>query len=179
MPRIKKPMIEDAILLATKLHKGQVDKIGEPYILHPLAVMLGGKNEKERIVGILHDVLEDCVITKVDLRKLGYSAEILEALDLLTKRPEEEKDYSAFIDRIVKSRNKLALVVKMRDIENNMEPSRFPTNPTEKDFSRQEKYKKALGELKPKKLKEEGKKLESSFWGSEIPESGGGDDWYH
>lgn len=140
MPRIKKPTLEDSIVLATKLHEGQVDKNGKPYILHPLAVMLMGKNEKEHIVGVLHDTLEDCPITKKDLHDLGYSEEILEALDLLTKRPEEEKNYSAFIDRIIKSRNKLAISVKINDIRNNIDPNRFPRKPTEKDFNRRDKY---------------------------------------
>lgn len=179
MPKLKTPTLEDAIILATKLHKGQVDKAGEPYILHPLAVMLMGKNKEERIVGILHDVLEDCAITKKKLRKRGYSKKILDALELLTKHPEEKSNYFAFIERIAGSGNELACAIKVRDIENNMDPSRFPTNPTKDDFSRQGKYKKALGYfIKPKKLKEE-EKPKSSFWGGEVPESGGGDGWRH
>ena len=138
--RGRKPELGDAIVLATSLHKGQVDKVGEPYILHPLAVMLKGKCEKERIVGVLHDVLEDCLITKEDLRKLDYPEEILEALDLLTKRPEEEKNYSAFIDRIIDSGNRLAISVKINDLGNNLDPDRFPRRPTEKDFKRRDKY---------------------------------------
>ena len=134
--RGRKPELGDAIVLATSLHKGQVDKVGEPYILHPLAVMLKGKCEKERIVGVLHDVLEDCLITKEDLRKLDYSEEILEALDLLTKRPEEEKNYSAFID----SGNRLAISVKINDIRNNLDPDRFARKPTERNFKRRDKY---------------------------------------
>ena len=135
-----KPELEDAIVLATRLHKGQVDKRGKPYILHPLAVMLKGKNKKERIVGVLHDTLEDCAITKENLRKIGYSEEILEALDILSKRTEEEKDYSAFIDRIIDSGNRLAISVKINDLRNNLDPDRFPRRPTEKDFKRRDKY---------------------------------------
>lgn len=179
MTKFKTPTLEDAIMLATKLHNGQVDKAGESYILHPLAVMLMGKNKEERIVGILHDVLEDCAITKEKLRKRGYSKKILDALELLTKRPEEKSNYFAFIKRVASSGNELACAIKVRDIKNNMDPSRFPTNPTKDDFSRQEKYKKALGYfIEPKKPKEE-EKPKISFWGDEFPESGGGDGWCH
>lgn len=140
MSRIKKPTLEDAIFLATKLHKGQVDKIGEPYILHPLAVMLKGENENERITGVLHDVKEDCGITLEYLKKAGYPEKIIKALEFLTKLPEEEKDYSAFISRIAGSDNKLAISVKINDIKDNLDPKRFPKRATEKDFKRRDKY---------------------------------------
>src|SRR3989344_8388874 len=160
----RKPALEDAILLAVKAHKGQVDKRGEPYILHPLAVMLEGKNEKEHIVRVLHDVLEDTKVTVVGLRMLGYSKEILDALKILTKRPDEKDNYFSFIGRIIKSGNELARVVKIRDIENNTKTSRFPKNPTEKDFARRDKYEKALKLLsgpKPKSKPEDVQKLET------------------
>ena len=178
-----KPTLEDAIILATRLHEGQVDKRKEPYILHPLAVMLEGRNEKERIVGVLHDVLEDTKVTVVGLRTRGYSKEILDALEILTKRPEEKGDYLSFIGRIIKSGNKLARVVKIRDIKNNTKASRFPKNPKIKDWKRRYKYEKAL-ELfgsKPKSKPEDGQKIETSkFWKTgEFPDSGGSDGFHH
>jgi len=185
MPNLKKtekrkPALEDAILLAIKAHKGQVDKRGEPYILHPLAVMLEGKNEKESIVGVLHDVLKDTKVTVVGLRMLGYSKEILDALKILTKHPDEKNNYFSFIRRIIKSGNELARVVKIRDIENNTKESRFPQNPSERDFARRGKYKKALRLLFgwSKSKPEGGQKIEilkpSEFWGpGEFPDSGG------
>lgn len=144
MPKLKKPTLEDAIMFATKLHKGQLDKRREPYILHPLAVMLEGKNKNERITGVLHDVMEDCEIKTNDLRELGYSEEIIKALELLTKLPEEENDYSAFINRIGKSGNELAISVKINDIKNNLDKKRFPRKPKEKDFERRDKYLRAI-----------------------------------
>ena len=181
----RKPALEDAILLAIKAHKGQVDKRGEPYILHPLAVMLEGKNEKERIVGVLHDVLEDTRVTVVRLRMLGYCKEILDALKILTKRPNEEDDYFSFIGRIIKSGNELARVVKIRDIENNTKESRFPQNPSERDFNRRDKYEKALKLLSGPP--EGGQELEtlktsdktSRFWGDEVPDSSGEDGFHN
>jgi len=179
----RKPALEDAILLAVKAHKGQVDKRGELYILHPLAVMLEGKNEKESIVGVLHDVLEDTKVTVVGLRMLGYSKEILDALKILTKRPDEKNNYFSFIRRIIKSGNELARVVKIRDIENNTKASRFPKNPTKNDFTRRHKYKKALKLLfwsnpNPKSEPKDDQKT-SEFWGSEVPDSSGEDGFHH
>ena len=49
-----------AIAIAAEAHSGQFDKAGAPYILHPLRVMLSLSTEEERIVGVLHDLVEDC-----------------------------------------------------------------------------------------------------------------------
>jgi (p)ppGpp synthase/HD superfamily hydrolase len=140
------PTIEDAISLATALHKGQVDKAGTPYILHPLRVMFRLKTEEEQITGVLHDVVEDCEITLDRLAELGYSPEIIEALDYLTKRPQEEHDHDAFISRIRRG-PALARNVKIADIEDNSDLTRIPI-PTEKDYKRLEKYRLALQSLK-------------------------------
>jgi hypothetical protein len=140
------PTIEDAISLASTLHKGQVDKADAPYIFHPLRVMFRLQTEEERITGVLHDVVEDCDITLDRLAELGYNPEIIEALNYLTKRPEEEDDYDVFISRILKG-PVLARNVKIADIEDNSDLTRIPI-PTEKDYERLEKYRLALQSLK-------------------------------
>lgn len=142
-----KPTIDDAILLAVSLHKGQKDKAGEPYILHPLRVMLRLKTYEERMVGVLHDVLEDCGVTLQFLRNLGYNEKILEALNLITKLPKEKDDYESFILRIKKGGSALAIKVKCADLEDNMDISRI-FNPTERDHKRIRKYHKAIKILK-------------------------------
>jgi hypothetical protein len=141
------PTIEDAILLATILHRGQKDKIGEPYILHPLRVMLKLETEEGKIVGVLHDTLEDCGVTPDLLRSQGYSDTVIEALLFLTKLPEEEDDYEAFIQRITTGPI-LAQEVKIVDISDNMLPRRFPPLPTERDLKRRQKYERALKVLR-------------------------------
>ena len=80
------PSLEDAILLATEAHRGQKDKAGVPYILHPLRVMLRMETEADRIVAVLHDVVEDSGVTVSDLQKAGYSAEIVEAIQYQSER---------------------------------------------------------------------------------------------
>ena len=137
------PTLEDAIALALEAHRGQVDKGGQPYILHPLRVMLRMESEVEKVVGILHDVVEDTWYTQEDLRSRGYPTEVLEPLDCLIKRPGEE--YEDFIKRI--EPNPLARRVKLMDIEDNMDVRRLSTM-TENDLQRLERYRKAWAELK-------------------------------
>ncbi|OPJ58245.1 GTP pyrophosphokinase [Clostridium chromiireducens] len=131
-------MIEKAILIAVNAHKGQVDKGGSPYILHPLRLMFSREDETEKICAVLHDVIEDTDVTLDYLREQGFSKEVLSALDALTRRNDE--NYEQFIDRIIE--NKIACNVKLADLNDNMDISRIK-NLTEKDYERLEKYKKA------------------------------------
>ncbi|MDE5778852.1 MAG: GTP pyrophosphokinase [Lachnospiraceae bacterium] len=128
-------MLEKAIEIAVKAHKGQIDKAGKLYILHPMRVMLRGQDEDEQIVGILHDVIEDTPVTIEYLRDEGFSEEILTALSCITKVKGES--YGHFIDRVLK--NPLASQVKLYDIEDNMDRERIPY-PTKHDEERYEKY---------------------------------------
>ena len=64
-------LLSHAIAIATEAHKGQKDKYGQEYLHHPIRVMNMGRNLKERIVGILHDVVEDTEWTFEDLEKEG------------------------------------------------------------------------------------------------------------
>lgn len=136
-------MLNKAIEIATRAHAGQSDKGGNPYILHPLRVMLSGSSEEAMICGVLHDVLEDSQITRAELEREGFSSQVLDALDLLAKK--EGESYQDFIQRI--KTNELAREVKESDIKDNMNLSRIK-KPSEKDFARYEKYKKALVELR-------------------------------
>ncbi len=131
-------MLNKAIEIATRAHAGQVDKAGEPYILHPLRVMLSRENGIERICAVLHDVVEDSEITFDDLCKEGFSEEIITVLDCLTNRNGES--YDEFIYRILK--NETACHVKLADLCDNMNLSRIE-NPNEKDEARMKKYSEA------------------------------------
>src|SRR4051812_38119694 len=111
------PSLEDAIALALDAHKGQREKAGSPYILHPMRVMLRLESDLERIVGVLHDVVEDTPYSFDALRKLGYAEEVLAALDCVTKRDGER--YEDFIERA--ATNPVARRVKLADLEDNMD----------------------------------------------------------
>lgn len=118
---MKKPTLEDAILLAVNAHNGQKDKIGRDYILHPLWVMNHIDTEKLKIIAVLHDVVEDTEISIEDLCNLGYSTKIIDAIDALTKRPDESRH--EYLDRIME--NILALEVKKVDIKHNSSEERL------------------------------------------------------
>ena len=141
-------MLNKAITLAKKAHEGQVDKGGNPYIGHPLRVMNQGENDEEKIVGVLHDAVEDSDLTLEDLRVAGFSDRIVEAVDAITKREEEKrKDY---LKRV--GDNPLALKVKIADMSDNADILRIP-NPTDKDRERTRIYQKNILKLQ-KKLQE-------------------------
>ena len=128
-----------ALLYAAKKHKGQKDKGGKPYIFHPLYVSLHCKGHEERIVGLLHDVIEDTDASAEDLTKAGFSRKIIDAVLLLSK-PDSE-DYLEYIKRI--KGNHIAAEVKRNDLAHNMNLKRLKTV-TAKDHQRVQKYKQAL-----------------------------------
>lgn len=135
--------LQRAIEIATKAHAGQFDKGGKEYIGHPLRVMEMGKTEAEKIVGVLHDVIEDTSITIEYLSEEGFSKEILDALLCVTKLSNKE-DYDHFISRVMT--NPLAVKVKINDLKNNMDITRL-IRVTEKDLVRIRKYQKAYNRL--------------------------------
>ncbi len=137
-----RPTLEDAILLATEVHRGQKDKGGAPYILHPLRVMLRVAGDTEQMAAVLHDVVEDTWVTLEQLRKDGYPEAVVRAVDCLSRRKDE--DYDAFVARI--NPNAVARRVKLADLEDNMDLSRIPA-PTDKDRKRVEKYRRYFREL--------------------------------
>ena len=89
-------MLQKAIQIATEAHKGQLDKSGREYIGHPLRVMEMGKTEEEKIVGVLHDVVEATPWTFEMLEAEGFAPEIIAALRCVTKTSENE-NYDDFI----------------------------------------------------------------------------------
>ena len=131
-----------AIEIAVEAHKGQTDKQGMPYIGHPMRVMQAGKTEDEKIVGILHDVVEDTPWTFEQLEAEGFSEKVIEAIQLLTKADDE--DYDLYIER-VKS-NPLAISVKINDLTDNMDLRRY-CKLSDNTIARLRKYHKAYCEL--------------------------------
>lgn len=140
--RKKKIHLGKAIELAKQHHKGQTDKAGKPYIEHPLRVMNQMKSEKEKIVAVLHDIVEDTDISLNDLRNEGFSEEVVSAVECLTKQDGE--NYDLYIERI--SFNPLAVKIKLADLEDNRDLTRLP-QVTDKDLERLKKYDKALEKL--------------------------------
>lgn len=135
--------LERAIEIATEAHRGQVDKAGNDYIEHPLRVMAAGKSFNEKIVGVLHDVVEDTNWTFEMLALEGFSQEVIDALRCVTKLSESEP-YDKFIARV--KRNPLAVEVKLHDLSDNMDIRRLPYL-SDKDVKRLKRYLKAYKQL--------------------------------
>ena len=138
-------LLAKAIEIAKTAHNGQVDKKGKPYISHPLRVMNKMDTASEKIVAILHDVVEDSELTLKDLTASGFSDRIIEAIDAITKR--EGQQYENYLARVMN--NSIAIKVKIADMTDNADISRIP-HPTDKDRARIERYKKNLPKLQDK-----------------------------
>jgi len=131
--------IEKAIALAIKIHNGQKDKAGAPYILHPLRVMLSMDTDKAMQAAVLHDSIEDGDITFETLYSEGFSEEVCSAVIALTKKAGEP--YDEYLYRV--NENSISRRVKIADLNDNLNPNRIKT-PTKKDRKRNEKYLNAL-----------------------------------
>jgi len=127
--------LERAIQIAAVSHAGQVDKAGQPYILHPIRVMLRLTGEHERMAAILHDVVEDTPVTLESLAAEGFPQAVLDAVQALTKLPGESRIAAARRAAV----NPIARAVKLADNAENMDLSRISA-PTEKDFARLREY---------------------------------------
>lgn len=129
------PTLEDAIVLAAQAHRGQLEKAGRPYILHPLRVMLGVATETERIAAVLHDVVEDTQVTLADIAAAGFASEVVVAVDALTHRADES--YEDYVERA--AANPIAHSVKVADLRDNMDLSRFEKI-EDRDLARLKRY---------------------------------------
>lgn len=135
--------LERAIEIAVVAHKGMKDKGGDPYILHPLRMMMAVETNDEKIIAVLHDVVEDTDWTFDRLKEEGLSDNLLEALRSVTKLTENE-NYESFIERALT--NPIGRKVKIADIKDNLDIKRIGLLKP-KDMDRINKYKKALEKL--------------------------------
>ena len=135
--------LERAIQIAVEAHAGAKDRGGKAYILHPISVMMRCETDEEKIVAILHDVVEDTDWTFGALREEGFTDTIIEALKTVTKHSDDE-DYDEFIQR--SSKNEIGRKVKIADLRENLDVTRIGKL-TDKDIERINKYKRALKTL--------------------------------
>ena len=136
-------MIAAARIIAKLAHKGQKDKAGIDYFTHPEAVAAMLETPEEKVVGYLHDTVEDTDVTVEEIRTV-FGDEIADAVALMTHT--DGVTYMDYVKEIGK--NPLARKVKLADLTHNMDISRIP-NPTQKDYDRiEKKYKPAYAYLK-------------------------------
>ena len=129
-------LLAKAIEIALEAHKGATDKAGMPYAGHIMRVMQAGRTLDEKIVGVLHDLVEDTHWTFEMLLEEGFPPHIVDALRCVTKISDDEP-YEEFIKRV--KTNPLAVAVKINDLTDNMDIRRLP-DLTDKDVQRLRKY---------------------------------------
>lgn len=130
--------IEKALQIAAQAHEGQKDKEGLPYILHPIRAMMSVRGEEAQIVAVLHDVIEDTSVTADDLRRAGFSEQVVAAVVCVTHRKDEP-----YADYVVRCKgNDIARQVKLADLADNWRLDRTILRPQrfEADVARLRKY---------------------------------------
>ena len=129
--------------LACRLHTGQVDKAGRPYIEHLTRVMLrvqaAGGDLAQQIASLLHDAIEDGKVSAEQLRWLGVPADAVELVVVLTKS--KGQSYEDYLARV--KRSPQALTVKLSDLDDNSDPVRLAALPEVLALRLREKYAKA------------------------------------
>lgn len=128
-----------ALKLCFEAHKNQTDKSGMPYVFHPFHLAEQMKDEETTIAALLHDVVEDTDYTIADLEKMGFPANVLEVLELLTHN--DDTPYMEYVAKI--KDNPIAKAVKLADLEHNSDLSRLDFV-DEKALKRREKYRQAI-----------------------------------
>ena len=108
--------LHKAIKIACEAHQGQSSINGEPYILHPLRLLIKAKSNEERIIAILHDVIEKTNISLIDLKNNGFDQNIISSIDSLSRRGGES--YIEYIKRLMQ--NKISVKIKLLDLADNI-----------------------------------------------------------
>ena len=133
------PMTKKALKLCFESHKEQLDKSGMPYVFHPFHLAEQMTDENTTVVALLHDVVEDTDYTFEDLAQMGFSAEIIEALRLMTHN--DETPYMEYVARL--KHNPITRAVKLADLAHNSDLTRLETV-DERALKRAEKYAAAI-----------------------------------
>lgn len=128
-------LLEKALRIATEAHAGQTDKAGAAYIFHPMRVACRCCTDEEKIIALLHDVLEDTGVTPEYLLAEGFPQTIVDSILSITRK--EHESYEEFIKRC--QLDKLGRIVKLYDLEDNMDISRLSFL-SEKDLPRLNRY---------------------------------------
>lgn len=110
-----------ALKLCFEVHKNRLDKGGMPYVFHPFYIAVQMQDEVTTVVALLHDVIEDSDYTLEDLLKMGFSAEVTEAITLLTHK--KGVPYMQYIEEL--KSNPIARLVKLADLKHNSDTSRL------------------------------------------------------
>lgn len=134
--------LEKAVEMAVDAHEGDTDKAGATYIRHPLRLMGEMDTEQERVVAVLHDVVEDSEYDPEDI-DTKFGSEISEAVEALTK-PADADYITEYIPQV--GENDLARKVKQADLRDNLDITRL-SDVTQNNFENIQKYHRSLQKL--------------------------------
>lgn len=140
-------LTKKATMLANMFFKDKKDKGGFPYLGHLQYVSNSFDDEDRKVVALLHDIIEDTVVSKTILLELGFPNHIVDSIDILTRK---DDNYESYIEDIANSNDLVAIDVKLKDLEHNMDISRI-INPTDADYERIDKYKRSHKKLEEKR----------------------------
>lgn len=133
----KGEMLAAMLVIAANAHAGQFDKSGQPYILHPLAVMnlLESHDEELQCMALGHDLFEDTKVTAKDLRDAGISDRVIDGIYSVTKMPGET--YEEYKEKVFNRRD--GMLVKRADLRHNSDFRRLK-GISPKDVERMARY---------------------------------------
>lgn len=122
-------LIDKSLIIINKLFKDKKDKEGKPYINHLYYVMNSVSTYEEKVVGLMHDTIEDTSMSLFGLMRLGYPIDILKSINLLTHY--KEIPYDKYIDNLINSGDITAINVKYADMTHNLNEERLSILPIE------------------------------------------------
>ena len=113
------PLTNKAMQIAYRAHHGQLDYNGIPYIFHPIHLAEAMDDEYSCCVALLHDVVEDTVVTLEELKE-SFPREVTDAVALMTH--EKGTDYFDYVRAI--RENPIVRKVKLADLAHNSDQTR-------------------------------------------------------
>ena len=128
--------------IACWCHRGQSDRGGAPYIIHPCTLAAQMPDEKSAAAALLHDVLEDSDVTEAELAARGIPETVIQAVVLLSRNLWPGLTYMEYVKHL--RQNPTAGTVKKADLRHNLDLSRLGHMPTEEDMRHHRRYEKAL-----------------------------------
>ncbi|MCA9131619.1 MAG: hypothetical protein KDA45_00620 [Planctomycetales bacterium] len=130
--------IDDALELVVTHFRGMTDSDGEPYVMHCLRVMMGVQGSQAQQIAVMHDLVEDTEITLAELRRRGFAEEVVQAVDLVTHKPQDS--YAEYVVRL--KGNALARQVKLSDLQDNSALNRvlYRSDRLQRDLQRIQRY---------------------------------------
>lgn len=134
---MKNEKFELALKIAESAFAGKTDKAGEPYINHLKRVSdcFEETHFTTKIIALLHDILEDCPEWNEKSLRCLFSDAVVDSVVALTHKPNQT--YYEYITQVLE--NGCATLVKLRDLEDNMNITRLKEL-TKEDFERLKKY---------------------------------------